>query len=423
MNQIKLLTGRVLFVAALLSLYIQLSFEIPYGPFFATTFPLAFFLRSSPLLSVTIIPFGSIAILSLFFTALRFPADLGNQTDSSILLLLSIGAGSVLSTYMYDLGKERVGRWFWWISITLLVGAALEVAGPLKGISDSVRGMLYSDTILYTNDARDIQQFGLVRPKLFTSEPSHFGKFITLCVLVSFLAKGHPIRHGLVLVVAYLISNTSVILFGGVAVFAVFVQRTMTSKRYRQLTVISVISLSLGVLILSYYLAVDRLGFGGEPIEASAFMRVVRPYLVAHQALQESPFIGFGIGSSELLSGFNVIATYGDPSQKYAQQLLTEGAPSVWGNVHFALIPQLGVLGSVMWLIVWDRIRAIRQCPRIIFWGFYFVYGISLGAINTPLFVVPLLVVAQLGHWSNLDALATTSYLGVRLSRRRSLPQ
>lgn len=334
----------------------------------------------------------------LAVTGLRFPEDLLNQTLSWMLLLLSLACGSIYAARLRDFGKVRIGQWFWWTAIILLVGAGLEISGPMKGLSDAFREVVYSDG-LYTNDARDLANVGYVRPKLFTSEPSHLAKFFLLCVVISSLAKGKIFRHLVLLFFGFAILGSSTVLLGLPILVAIGVSKGLKTKRYRQVALLGgpigfALALALGI-----WAVFDRLGFGGNTIEASAFMRVVRPFLIAQLAFWEHPFVGFGMGSEALLSQQNKLASFAFRDQLYAQSQVSDGSGVVWGSVHFAILPQLGAIGTIAWLLILDALRAKLGTKRGIFWTFYATYGIAVGSLNTPLFIVPLLSVAYLGCW------------------------
>src|SRR5437867_8622136 len=78
---------------------------------------------------------------------------------------------------------RRVAGLFGWISVVLIIGAALENYLPgVREVSDAFRRMVYPSQYLYTDDVRDIQLFGAIRPKLLAEEPSYLALFFVLSI-------------------------------------------------------------------------------------------------------------------------------------------------------------------------------------------------------------------------------------------------
>ena len=48
---------------------------------------------------------------------------------------------------------------------------------------------------LYDADLRDIYFYGMIRPKLFTEEPSHVAKFYLICLFVWFSLSENKVRY------------------------------------------------------------------------------------------------------------------------------------------------------------------------------------------------------------------------------------
>ena len=69
--------------------------------------------------------------------------------------------------------------------ILILFGTFLELFTDFKDVSDDFRENVFKGN-LYDADLRDIYFYGMIRPKLFTEEPSHVAKFYILCLFVWF---------------------------------------------------------------------------------------------------------------------------------------------------------------------------------------------------------------------------------------------
>ena len=127
--------------------------------------------------------FVFVAFLSMVFAP--EPISMLEERAKSLMLLtysISMAYGAYLELIQWRRGTAA--RVFLVASVLILVGCFLEIYTPLKDISDSFRQFAFLERRVYVADVRDIRLFGVVRPKLFTSEPSHVAKFFLLSITI-----------------------------------------------------------------------------------------------------------------------------------------------------------------------------------------------------------------------------------------------
>uniref|UniRef100_UPI00404716C0 hypothetical protein n=1 Tax=Yoonia sp. TaxID=2212373 RepID=UPI00404716C0 len=398
-EELNTLIGRVIFIAALVFLYLQLYIGLPFLPFFISTFLLLPWIRgSNPTVKILllVLPF---MMLSLASIVLRIPEEFVSQGRSWVLLLLTLTSSCILALRIRTLGQRRIQDWFFWVSVFLIGAAVLEILGPLKAVSDQFRSIAYSDNILYLNEARDLSMAGFVRPKVFTSEPSHLGKFTMFAIVLFAIASGKVWKAIALTVIGFAVIKSAVILFAVPIIFSIKISQGAANTKRSFVRMVLVVAALLVTGAIIYWLAADRLGFGSDKIEASAFLRIIRPMYVMALAISERPFFGFGLGAENELVRLYSLGTFAFPDQIYAQQRFAETLSAVGGNIHFSVPTQLGIVGTLIWLLFLENVRRIFSSPALVFWTFYIMYGFALGAVNTPLFVAPLFVVAATSNW------------------------
>lgn len=84
---------------------------------------------------------------------------------------LIIGYGVFITLIHAD--RRQIGRLLFVLCVLLFLGCMLErTSGSFRALSDAVRNKLYDQFMVYQSDLRDVDLYGGIRPKLFTSEPS-----------------------------------------------------------------------------------------------------------------------------------------------------------------------------------------------------------------------------------------------------------
>jgi hypothetical protein len=117
---------------------------------------------------------GLVCVVLLYLGSILSATDLSHfnrRLNGWLQLSYSLTIGYALFLTVTGATRRQIGMLFLTIALVILAGCVLETYAGLGALSDTVRGMLYSEGI-YANDLRDVALYGRVRPKFFASEPS-----------------------------------------------------------------------------------------------------------------------------------------------------------------------------------------------------------------------------------------------------------
>ncbi len=200
---------------------------------------------------------------------------------------------------------------FLWVLIVL--GSALEVLGPLRGLSDEFRErafVLYDN--LYDSDLRDVSLVGWVRPKLFTSEPSHVTKgfigFVNAWLLVRFTWRKMLITLVATGVMLVIMGSPMIVASAVITVVVALASEASALARFAVL-VVFLLSVAAGLMLVpeeALSALTERLreiwqGSGGYEISSSN-QRIVFPYLTLIDTWLNWPLFGVGISGKEVVA-------------------------------------------------------------------------------------------------------------------------
>ena len=298
-----------------------------------------------------------------------------------------------------QIGLRRIRKTFFWIAIILVVGAWLEVIGIVKPLSDWFR----ESTILgfvYDADARDLFQYGAVRPKFFASEPSLLGMSIAISIFLwlgSYRAwppTKELAKAGVLLVLGLYFVRSPTIIFGPVAYVllqATVLARTQTSRlrrlAFRCTPWIYAAIITLFPLIFMYILLTDP-----HPpkyiLTSSFFERVIEPYLFVLKVMQVHPFFGVGLLDDNALTNLAIQAA--GPFGKIFLGGGIQGALLLGQRVSNALwnvFISFGVAGSAILIYFLSRLMRLLKSPLSLF-SFVpiicFTFWQGYGRVNLP---------------------------------------
>ncbi len=378
-------------------LYLQIELWIPYGPYLVSGV-LAALLRPA-----TKSEYLAVAALVLLGTLSVSLSDLPGATSQEVLgrirslgiYFLSIMAG--FGTYLVarERDVEKLHRFFKLLSLIIFSGALLENLGLIRDLSNSFRSYVFTSEILYVNDLRDIQQYGFIRPKLFTSEPSHLAKFLGLFLyLAALTAKSRsPLNMLTLIAILSMFAVQSAALLPGALMTIIhpfLFARNKYPRLFSSMLMLLVVAVSAAFIIGPE--AVGRLGLDGTALEPSAYLRLVRPMQVAYHVLQERPLFGSGLGAEASLHNFIIAALSADNVPWFVRNQSV--GSFVFGNIHFALILQFGVLGTLLFIVLLSRlVGRLAGDHRTQFFLFFVLYGATVGSVNTPILWGPVFLV------------------------------
>jgi hypothetical protein len=223
--------------------------------------------------------------------------------------------GYALYLGLMRMGLKRTHRFFRTALLVLIIGSFLESYLGLRILSDTVRALIYPERVVYSADARDIQLFGDVRPKLFASEPSYLGITTGAALLGWALSSKnsgslpHMIKFALVTLVAYAIIRSGTIAFTAIVgiICLFFVPNMYTGRGFRRskydwlawIIVVFIALLSACLIALAPALLDPVLSYIND---GSFHLRFSGPFQVTIVQLTRSPIMGVGIGADALLT-------------------------------------------------------------------------------------------------------------------------
>jgi len=320
--------GRLLIWLFLIGLYTQVPIVVgglAFQAVFAFLAGTVLLLRNAPriraghlLLIAGYIGVGALTVLLAPEATLYF----GERVKSLILMVMTFSAAYGFYLEAVKLDRAAWRRIFRIFLIIIIVGSALEITVPyFKFFSDMFRYAVFSvegyGEIVYDSDARDIAQFGMVRPKLFNSEPSYLAMFFSLSAMC-WLALSESRRRYLIFFAVLaagmlLIRSPNVALagLGAVAVRALPRPYAPAPKAgvapraggRARLPFVALLGTGIAIAGVLALLAVmpNRVASMAEGRDASFGGRILGPVLVTIEANAHSPLVGAGLGGDPYL--------------------------------------------------------------------------------------------------------------------------
>jgi hypothetical protein len=253
--------------------------------------------------------------------------------------------------------KEQVAKLFYYASLLIIIGCALENYTPFKILSDNFRYAVFHSGIYDALD-RDIGFFGRERPKLFTSEPSHVSKFllfsITLWLALSLKNRKFYIKAILVsLAAAFVTGSPSLVLIVPISlIIAVYLEgnglypflKRMSIGKF--LSYFVVILLMLGTLTVAVTTVLSGRLTAMIEEEGSIIIRVVAPPLITFDVLQEYPMWGAGITGKEMVADKIFYRLTDDFGLTYITEI--EWATNMVTNAFWLHWIYLGLFGGIL---------------------------------------------------------------------------
>lgn len=245
---------------------------------------------------------------------------LGERAQSLLLLTYSLVVGYGLYLELVQWRRGKVARLFFVVSTLILIGCALENFTAFGAISDSFRGAVFPEEFLYVANLRDQSLFGMVRPKLFTAEPSFVAIFFVFSITIWLVLSASPLRfvsYFLFLAVGLFLIRSPVLLIGAVTGGAACFAPASSGPRAvgaASLNKIVLVGLALGVGAVFLYVALttvlsERLDVILSGSDDSFTIRVIAPIVIAWETITRYPFFGAGIGGREAILDI-ILQTY-----------------------------------------------------------------------------------------------------------------
>ena len=222
------------------------------------------------------------------------------RLDSWIQVTVAISCAHVILCSMQFPRAVKKTLFSWLVFI--VVGVTLEkFFPPFRELSDTFRRIIFEGRWIYDDPGRDMRDYGFIRPKLFTQEPSHVAKSFVIFGTGWYVLSSFRSRFTLLLVCTAIVTlclGSPIVLL--VIPLAWFVNRVAAGRAVSSIVVAGVPLLGLAAVLLSRLFSARFTGIRNGT-DASFFARYQGPYEVAIRTLGEHPIFGVGIGAKEAL--------------------------------------------------------------------------------------------------------------------------
>lgn len=271
-------------------------------------------------------------------------------------LIYSSSIGLLFFINMRKWKPELVSKLFMGFVIFILIGTILEVYTPFKGLSDEFRHWVYQRGV-YEVDFRDMTVYGHIRPKLFTSEPSHVAKFYIFSLFVWFALSKNNWRY---LIYIFFMGAGFVMIRSPIIVLSIplalvveiFLRKSInlssivTKKKpviRGTLVVLIIISGLLFTVALNTILA-PRIRTMIAGTDGSFAGRITGPALMALNTVKKYPLWGAGITGKEAIADV-IFDSYWDVG------VIRKDAYAAGCNFLMLFISYYGILGGGLFLV------------------------------------------------------------------------
>lgn len=273
--------------------------------------PLLIWVAKGKLVSSEFIIIVYIVVSILFLSTLHLFSGLAINAyfDSSLLLILGIVLGYLFFNAASFVETERLSKILLAVIVFIITGMIFEVSGfgYVAEISDLFRHYFFEGH-MYTSDLRDISLHGGIRPKFFTSEPSHVAKYLCVFIVCWWLISQDRNKNYLVIfftLLGTILLRSPQMVAIPVAFIAIYICRPNIGFKNRTIRFVLVFTLiSLSVLFL-YLMAREMLParifmiLNGE--DNSLYQRLFAPMILTEATFTTHPWLGYGVGSSASL--------------------------------------------------------------------------------------------------------------------------
>jgi hypothetical protein len=321
-----------------------------------------------------------------------------------IQLIYSTGLCLFFFLNIRQWSKKSISRLFSLFIIFILLGSFLELYTNLKIVSDNFRHAVFPGN-LYETDIRDMFLYRHIRPKLFTSEPSHVAKFFVLATSIwyatsTFMRKRISIILIMVLGSMLIRSPITLVLFIFVSSFEIMVhsnQEIGFSNMFNRLILRNRLFFILfaSTLIAVLFIILNqskRIELVVEQRDQSFICRVIGPVLIAKNTVTRYPFFGIGITGKEAMADI-IFDSYID--------LGVRNNISVHSNYNFVSLffCYYGLLGSFTFIVLLlCLMRSIEVNHKKFVFIMIIVFGFTMGAfvgLRTWMFIFSLFLISQ----------------------------
>lgn len=232
-------------------------------------------------------------------------AEASRRFLSGLQLVYSLGLCAIVATArpLDESCARKASVWCFGLALFMTCLGLLEIFTPLRDISDTFREFAYQGAS-YSADLRDYGLAGFIRPKAFSSEPSHAAWGI--CMLVLCAVAFRPVRSAFIYGLSILSLATLVFvspntpltaLFLAVVAMVLFWDRRRIASTLLTVGLISIVTIMGSLFFLNNMWMGRYAAYTG--FEGSFYIRVIQPLSLADAALRHNWIVGVGFGGLE----------------------------------------------------------------------------------------------------------------------------
>lgn len=389
------MTLLILFLLTIyLNITIQLGHRMPFPD--APTAVIAMVMLWRQRSHITQAHLAGLVIVALVYFASMFFAPkpmefFGKRFTGLVQLMYSLVLGYALFLTVTQASRSQLAKVFLGFCLVLIVGCLLETYAGLRPISDKFRQAMFKGYV-YAADLRDLELYGRVRPKFFTSEPSYVTFAYTMFLFawfmfsqwrwkllgyLAFVGVGQVAMPGPTLLLSLALVVPYELLLGG--------HSKRTGLNYQRVFKVALLGAFLAFLFvtvgLAFYGARLQLMHSGR--DASFFFRETGPALLARYAALHYPLGGAGL-TSEIVIANQMLSVYETSPDFYSgwgipnpNEMLTNYFWTHW--IYLGLVFGVIALGALtLWL------RLLKVPSPVFSWAVWAIMGQSMGGYVTP---------------------------------------
>ena len=298
------------------------------------------------------------------------PEFFNYRLTSWLQLIAAIGCAHIILCAM-DFPETIRKTLFLWM-IFVVGGVFLETEfSAFRAMSDAFRYAVFEGRFIYDSEVRDLREYGFVRPKLFTQEPSHVAKAFVVFGAGWYVLAARwrlPLLLACTALVTLFLGSPIILLVLPLAWFLdrVASGRSVSGVVAAGLPVLGIIAIAIGQ-VFSTRLA--RILSGQD---ASFVVRYQGPYEVALKTIEQYPIFGIGIGAKEAL--WEQIHVVYSPffRSEWGASWLYSNYLSILGNAFANSLAFFGIVGAVIFYLLiaqWANrfdIKALVSLPVVL---------------------------------------------------------
>jgi len=226
---------------------------------------------------------------------------------TQIFTSLIIGLAIFFELKNYNL--KFLSSFFMTLFCFLFIGAFIEVFTPFKVLLDAIMEPLFPNYYNNTIGAdswlldRDKSLYYLYRPKFFTAEPSHLGKFISMVLFFWMISTDNNNKNNiflLLLMLSFFLVRSPLILFMIPIYFVIiFLLENSETKTINLNRALGSFFLFLALVIGSTNFLQSRINLASLGMDSSLNQRLIIPTFITYEVLGSFPLFGVGIAAKE----------------------------------------------------------------------------------------------------------------------------